>query len=178
MEWVIVGLVAVSLIMWRVWRYLWARSEPPGRHEMTDVRGALADRLQQLASEAREEGRHHGAQRLAFQARWLRTRPDVGGDEPPDVLLPTNERHVRFAGAVWDRYRSFLDEERDPGKPRLESDLPYPKDGIAAALKLLLDIGERRVSCEFIDARSIQSDALEAMKRALSELDEYEDVPE
>ena len=128
MEWVIIALVPVLII---AWRYLWSRSKPPGRHVMTDVRGALADRLQQLAEEARGGDHHREAQQLDYQARWLRTRPtDLGGDSPPEQLLPTDERHVRFAGAVWEDYGTFLAERDGPEKQSRQanaSDLPFTK---------------------------------------------------
>lgn len=174
MSWVIIALVPVLII---AWRYLWSRSKPPGRHEMTDVRGALADRLCHLASEAREENHHREAQRLEYQAKWLRTRPtDVGGDEPPEQPLASDERHVRFAGAVWEDYGTFLaemDDAEEPNHEKSERDLPFTKEGITAAVQLLIDIGEGRIPCTFINTRSIPQDAVEAMKRALRRLDEF-----
>jgi hypothetical protein len=174
MEWIVIALVPVLII---AWRYLWSQSKPPRRHVMTDVRGALADRLQQLAADAREEDRHREAQRLEYQARWLRTRPtDLGGDEPPDNLLASDERHVRFAGTVWEEYGSFLadkDDSSDGGRSRRESDLPFTKEGITESLRLLIDIGEGRTPCSFIDTRSIPRDAVEAMKAAIKRLDEF-----
>lgn len=174
MEWVIIGLVPVLIV---AWRFLWSRSKPPRRHEMTDVRGALADRLQQLAADAREEERHREAQQLEHQARWLRTRPtDVGGDAPPEHLLAQEERHVRFAGAVWEQYERFLTENNDQneaGRIRPQSNLPYTKEGIESALRLLVDIGEGRVSCAFIDTRSIPPEGVESLKAALQRLDDF-----
>ncbi len=174
MEWVIIALVPVLII---AWRYLWARSKPPQRHVMTDVRGALAERLQQLAADARKEDHHRESQRLEFQARWLRTRPtDIGGDEPPEVLTASEERHVRFAGAVWEDFGTFLAEQDESGESneaKLESDLPYTKEGITSAVQLLLDIGDGRVSCSYIDSRSVPPDALETMRQALQRLDEF-----
>jgi hypothetical protein len=178
MEWVIAGLVPVLVI---AWRYLWARSKPPRRHVMTDVRGALADRLQQLASDARAGNHHREAQQLEYQARWLRTRPtDIGGDAPPEALLAADERHVRFAGAVWEEYGQFL--ANDGGQYagcrfRPQATLPFTKEGIAAALQLLLDIGEGRAACAFIDTRSIPAEALDSMRQALLRLADFLDVP-
>ena len=176
MEWVIIALVPVLII---TWRYLWSRSKPPGRHVMTDVRGALADRLQQLAADAREEDHYREAQQLEYQARWLRTRPtDLGGDSPPDQLSASDERHVRFAGAVWEDYGTFLAEqdgrEQQP-KSSSARDLPFTKEGIIAALQLLIGIGEGHVSCAFIETRSVPAEAVDAMKRAMARLDDFED---
>jgi hypothetical protein len=147
---------------------------------MTDVRGALADRLQNLAADARDENHHREAQRLEYQAKWLRIRPtDVGGDEPPEKLSASEERHVRFAGAVWEEFGTFLAEQRDPGGnkgPESESSLPYTKEGISSAIQLLLDIGEGRTPCSFIDTRSIPPDALDSMKEALIRLESFAGV--
>jgi len=173
MEWVIIAAVPLLLI---AWRYLWATSKPPRRHVMTDVRGAMADRLQVLATEARDNNHHRGAQHLEYQARWLRTRPDVGGDDVPDALDVTQERHVRFAAAVWEDYGSFLaeiDEAADADRSMREIDLPFTKEGITAALQLLLDIGEGRASCAIIDGRSIEQDAIDTMHRAMARLDDF-----
>jgi hypothetical protein len=176
MEWVIIALVPVLII---AWRYLWASSKPPQRHVMTDVRGALADRLQDLAADARDEDHYREAQRLEYQAKWLRTRPtDVGGDEPPEKLLASEERHVRFAGAVWEDFGTFLAEQRNSDEhdnARLESTLPYTKEGIASTIRMLLDIGEGRTPCSYIDTRSIPDEALEAMRQALQQLEEFVD---
>jgi hypothetical protein len=146
---------------------------------MTDVRGVLADRLQQLAQDAREGEHHREAQQLEYQARWLRTRPtDIGGDSPPDELRASDERHVRFAGAIWEDYGTFLAEgddlEKQP-KSKGAKDLPFTEEGITAALQLLIDIGEGRVSCSFIDTRSIPEEAVDAMKRALERLNDFKD---
>jgi hypothetical protein len=174
MEWVIIAMVPVLII---AWRYLWASSKPPRRHVMTDVRGALADRLQELASDAREGSHHREAQKLEFQARWLRTRPtDIGGDEPPEILSASEERHVRFAGAVWEEFGTFLGEQSGSEghtgvKPA--STLPFPKENIASVIRLLLDIGEGRTQCSYIDTRSIPSEALDKMNEALGRLDEF-----
>ncbi len=90
MEWIVIGLVPVLII---AWKYLYTKSKPPLRHVMTDVRGSLADRLQLLAADAREENDHDEAQQLEYQAKWLRTRPtDIGGDDVPEELLPEEER--------------------------------------------------------------------------------------
>jgi hypothetical protein len=178
MEWVIIAAVPVLII---AWRYLWRRSKPPQRHVMTDVRGALADRLQQLAVEAREKDHFREGQQLEFQAKWLRTRPtDVGGDEPPEILLASEERHVRFAGSVWEEYGAFLAEQNDTDEQagaRPASVLPFTKEGIAAVLQLLLAIGEGRAPCSYIDTRSIPAEALDAMKRAHQRLDDFIDDP-
>jgi len=174
MEWVIIGAVPVLLI---AWRYLWKQSKPPQRHEMTDVRGALADRLQKLAAEAREEGRHKEAQQLEYQAKWLRVRPtDVGGDAPPETLLASEERHVRFAGAVWEEFGTFLAEENDreqDAPKKTQSMLPYTREDIEATLQLLLDIGEGRTPCAFINSRSIPQEGLDNLKSALQRLGDY-----
>ncbi len=174
MEWVIIALVPVLII---AWRYLWASSKPPRRHVMTDVRGSLADRLQELAAKAREDGHHREAQRLEFQAKWLRTRPtDIGGDQPPKTLVSTEERHVRFAGAVWEEYGSFLEKQNDSGgkeEVTLESALPYAKQDISSAVQLLLDIGQGRAPCSYIDPRTVPGNALDSMKEALKRLDEF-----
>ena len=174
MEWLIIALVPVFII---AWRYLWASSKPPRRHVMTDVRGALADRLQQLATDAREGGHHREAQRLDFQAQWLRTRPtDVGGDEPPERLMATEERHVRFAGAVWEEFGTFLEEQKNSDGHRgvmPESTLPFPREDVASVLQLLLDIGEGRTQCSYIDTRSIPAEALNKMKEARRRLDDF-----
>ena len=179
MEWVIIVSVPVLIV---VWWFVWSRSKPPEVHVMTDVREDLADRLQQLAANAREGNHHSEAQQLAYQARWLRTRPrDIGGDAPPEELLAENERHVRFAGAVWEEYGTFLAGDNDPykqGRFKPQSTLPYTKDGIKAVLRLLLDIGEGRASCAYIDTRSIPPEALDNMKEALRRLDDFVDVPE
>lgn len=176
MEWVIIALVPVLII---AWRYLWASSKPPSRHAMTDVRGALADRLQDLASDAREGNHHREAQRLEYQAKWLRIRPtDVGGDEPPESLSASEERHVRFAGAVWEEFGCFLAEQPDSDEnhsSKLESSLPYTKEGISSAIRLLLDIGEGRTPCSYIDTRSIPPEALDSMKQALVRLESLAD---
>jgi hypothetical protein len=176
MEWVIIALVPVLII---AWRYLWASSKPPQRHVMTDVRGALADRLQELALDARDEEHNREAQRLEYQAKWLRTRPtDIGGDEPPENLLASEERHVRFAGAVWEDFGTFLAGQNSSDEhesARLESTLRYTKEGIASAVQLLLEIGEGRTPCSYIDTRSIPDEALVAMREALQQLDEFVD---
>ena len=149
---------------------------------MTDVRGALADRLRQLAEKAREERHHREAQRLEYQAKWLQTRPtDIGGDASPERLLAEEERHVRFAGAVWEEYGTFLAGETAPGYERVsrsESTLPYTKEGIRMALQLLLDIGEGRVSSAFIDSRSIPKEGVENLKQGLRRLEDYVDAAE
>lgn len=174
MEWVIIALVPVLII---AWRYLWASSRPPRKHVMTDVRGSLADRLQQLATDAREGGHYREAQRIEFQAQWLRTRPtDVGGDKPPENLLSTEERHVRFAGAVWEAFGTFLEEQKNLDEhngDKLESTLPYTKEDITSTIQLLLDIGEGRTQCSYIDTRAIPAEALAEMRGALGLLDRY-----
>jgi hypothetical protein len=174
MEWVIIGLVPVLII---AWKFLWKQSKPPQRHVMTDVRGALADRLQLLAEDAHEENRPREAQRLEYQAKWLRTRPtDVGGDDPPETLLAAEERHVRFAGAVWEEYGTFLADEKERSKEvgrKPESTLPYTKDGIMAALQLLLDIGEGRVSCAYIDSRAIPPEGVDNLRQGILHLEDF-----
>jgi hypothetical protein len=144
---------------------------------MTDVRGSLADQLQELATKAREDGHYREAQRLEFQARWLRTRPtDIGGDKPPEVLLSAEERHVRFAGSVWEEFGSFLEEQNGANGHKgvkHESLLPYTKEDITAAVQLLLDIGEGRTQCSYIDTRAIPTEALEKMRGALARLEEF-----
>ena len=149
---------------------------------MVDVREALADRLQLLAADAREDDHFGEAQQLEYQARWLRARPtDVGGDAPPEELLPAHERHVRFAGAVWEEYGTFLAGDRDPNEQcrfKPQSTLPYTKEGIKAALQLLLDIGEGRTSCAYIDSRSIPPEGVDIMQQALRRLEDFIDVPE
>ena len=178
MEWIIIGLVPVLII---AWKYLWKQSKPPQRHVMTDVRGALADRLQLLAADAREENHHDEAQQLEYQAKWLRTRPtDIGGDDVPEELLPEEERHVRFAGSVWEEYGTFLAtdaEQFGDGQVRPQSVLPYTKEGIAAALQLLLDIGEGRVSSAFIDSRSIPPEGVDNLRLALGRLADFVESP-
>lgn len=178
MEWVIIGLVPVLII---AWKHLYSKSKPPERHVMTDVRGSLADRLQLLASDAREENHHDEAQQLEYQAQWLRTRPtDLGGDDVPEELLPEEERHVRFAGAVWEEYGTFLAESADgsgDGRFKPKSTLPYTKEGIAVALQLLLDIGEGRASSAFIDSRSIPPEGVDNLRQALKRLAEFVDDP-
>jgi len=174
MEWIIIALVPVLMI---AWKYLWANTKKPQRHVMTDVRGALADRIQELAANARKEDHHKEAQQLEYQAKWLRTRPtDAGGDEAPEKLLASEERHVRFAGAVWEEFGTFLagiedSDQHSPSKP--ESDLPFTKEGIALVIELLLDIGEGRAPCSYIDTRSIPPEALDAMRQALAQLDRF-----
>jgi hypothetical protein len=178
MEWIIIGLVPVLII---AWKYLYTKSKPPLRHVMTDVRGSLADRLQLLAADAREENHHDEAQQLEYQAKWLRTRPtDIGGDDVPEELLPEEERHVRFAGAIWDEYGTFLAETADgsdEGQFKPQSTLPYTKEGIAVALQLLLDIGEGRVSSAFIDSRSIPPEGVENLRQALGRLADFVEGP-
>jgi len=179
MEWVIIAAVPVLII---AWRHLWKRSKPPQRHVMTDVRGELAERLQLLAEQAREESHHKEAQRLEYQAKWLRTRPtDIGGDAPPEKLVADEERHVRFAGSVWEEYGTFLAGAADgptDGQASLESTLPFTKEGIEAALQLLLDIGEGRISCAYIDSRSIPPEGVENLKQALERLASFVDDSE
>ena len=178
MAWVIIALVPVLII---AWKFLWTRSKPPQKHVMTDVRGALADRLQLLAERAREENHRREAQQLEYQAKWLRTRPtDIGGDEAPEKLLPEEERHVRFAGSVWEEYGTFLAGaagQADDTTSNLESNLPYTKEGISAALQLLLDIGEGRVSCAYIDSRSIPPEGVDNLRQGLGRLAEFVDDP-
>ena len=174
MEWVIIAMVPVLIV---AWKFLWSRSKPPGRHVMVDVRESLADRLQLLAADAREDDHHGEAQQLEYQARWLRTRPtEIGGDAPPEKLLAEEERHVRFAGAVWEEYGRFLADEKNQekeGLPKSQSTLPYTKEGIKAALQLLLDIGEGRVSCAYIDSRSIPQEGVDNLKQAVSRLEDF-----
>ena len=179
MEWVIIAAVPVLII---AWRYLYTQSKPPQRHVMTDVRGELADRLQYLAENAREENHPREAQRLEYQAKWLRTRPtDIGGDAPPEKLLAAEERHVRFAGSVWEEYGTFLAGEADSPKEcrtRPQSALPYTKEGIEGALQLLLDIGEGRVSCAYIDSRSIPPEGVDNLRQGLERLAGFVDDPD
>ncbi len=178
MEWIVIGLVPVLII---AWKYLYTKSKPPLRHVMTDVRGSLADRLQLLAADSREEHHHDEAQQLEYQAKWLRTRPtDIGGDDVPEELLPEEERHVRFAGSVWEEYGTFLATEAEQvgdGQVKQQSTLPYTKEGIAAALQLLLDIGEGRVSSAFIDSRSIPQEGVDNLRQALGRLADFVEDP-
>ena len=176
MEWVIIAMVPVLIV---AWKFVWSRSKAPQRHVMTDVRGALADRLQLLAEKAREENHPREAQRLEYQAKWLRTRPtDIGGDAPPEIFLAEEERHVRFAGSVWEEYGTFLagwNDQSVEGRSKLQSTLPYTKEGITAALQLLLDIGEGRVSCAYIDSRSIPPEGVDNLRQALERLADFVD---
>lgn len=170
MEWVIIALVPVLIV---TWRYLWSHRKVTTKQVMPDVREALADRLQHLANEAREESRFAEVQQLELQATWLRAKPDIGGDAPPEELSGEQERHVRFAGAIWEQYGSFLADEGlgfDGCRYKPESLLPLPKYYIAKALTFLVDVGEGREPCSFINTRSISEDALVVMKEASEQL--------
>jgi hypothetical protein len=95
-------------------------------------------------------------------------------------LSAAEERHVRFAGSVWEEYGTFLAEQEESAgraKTRPASVLPYTKEGITSAVELLLDIGEGRTPCSYIDTRSIPADALDAMRKALGQLEEFADNP-
>ena len=178
MEIVIPVLVLALAVLWLLLKR--HTSKPTTPPPMTDARELLADRVATLAAEARRGQRDYEAQTYELEATWLRTRPQVGGDAPPVELDAGNERHVRFAGVIWERYKTVLAEKSGPFarcqfKP--QSLLPYPKRDIAKALAMLLDVGEGRVPCRFIQVRSIPPEAIDTMKGALERLDRFVDVP-
>lgn len=180
MEWLFVGLVLVLALVWIHVKQSRPPPAPRTEKELPDPQDLLADRLIEIAADARREGRHAAAQAAELKVLWLKTKPLLGHDDPPAELNPNEQKHLRLAGDIWERFGELL---ADDGLPyagcrfRPESLLPFPKAYIAEALDMLVAVGEGRIQSVHIHSRSISPGVVEAMKQAREQLACYVDVP-
>jgi hypothetical protein len=164
MEWML-AVLALALLWW------WLRKKRPPAPEpqpLPDARLLLAEELEQRAGAARQEGRLTDAQVIALKAAWMRTHPKLGDDEPPTVLDPNEGRHLRLAGDIWRKYQGARAQAANAADT--DAWLPYPRDAIVTALRLLLGIGEGTVKSAHVDPRDATPEVLADMRAALEEL--------
>jgi hypothetical protein len=178
MGWIIVVLVLA--LVWVFIRQNRPAPAPRSAKELPDPQELLAERMVVLASAARQNGRHGEAQLAELKVAWLKTRPLLGHDEPPAELSPNEQKHLRLAGDIWERVGEWLANQDQPFadcayKP--ESLLPFPKQYVAHALEMLIDVGEGRRQSVHFRADAILPEVLHSMKHARAQLDAYVDVP-
>jgi len=170
------ALVAGLALAWWVVR---ERRREPAPAELPDPHDVMIERVEKLAEESRAAGGHAAAQRLSLKAAWLRTKPRLGDDEPPRELDPNDERHLRLVNEVWGAYARLLADDTGPYagcayKP--ESMLEHPKEYIARALGLLVDMGEGRLRSVHVDTKTIPPDAVQSLREALQRLEGFLDM--
>jgi len=175
-EWII-GVV----ILFFVWSLLWQkrrRMADPDR--LPDPRRLLAAELQTEALQAEKQGRFEAAQIIRLRATWLGTQPPMGHDDPPEVLNPDNENHVRMADIVRGRYAARLADTENPHagctfKP--QALLPFPKDYIDKSLRFILALGRGDLSSVVVGPGAISDDDLATVERSAQVLQTFIDVP-
>ena len=176
MEWIFVVVILAF-----VWSILWQkRKRDTGPERLPDPRRLLAAELQSEALRAQQDGRFDAAQIIRLRATWLGLNPPMGHDDPPDVLNPDNEIHVRLADVVRRRYAGTLANADHPHanctfKP--ESLLPLPKDYVDKSLRFILDLGRGKIRSVVVEPGAISADDLEVVERSLQILQTFIDVP-
>ncbi|UCG87712.1 MAG: hypothetical protein JSW71_03950 [Gemmatimonadota bacterium] len=164
MEWML-PVLALALLWW------WLRKKRPPAPEpkpLPDARLLLADELEQRAAAAWQEGRVKEARVIALRSAWMRTHPRLGDDEPPTVFDANEGRHLRLASEIWGKYQEARAEVADGSDA--DSWLPYPKESVVAALRLLLNLGEGTVESPHVDPRDATPQVLAELRTALGEL--------
>jgi hypothetical protein len=174
-EWIV-----VVVILGFVWSIMWQkrrRMADPDR--LPDPRKLLAAELQSEALQAEKEGRFEAAQIIRLRATWLGTQPPMGHDDPPDVLNPDNENHVRMADIVRGRYAARLADTQNPHagctfKP--QALLPFPKDYIDKSLRFILALGRGDLKSVVVGPGAISDDDLAVLERSIQMLSTFIDV--
>jgi hypothetical protein len=177
MIWILVVLILA--LVWVLIRQNRPIPAPRTEKELPDPQDLLANRFSHLAAEARGSNRHSEAQVLELKVAWLKTRPLLGHDEPPAVLDANEQKHLRLAADLWGRYSQLLSDDNQAFAAcqfRPQSSLPYPKEYLALALDLLVDVGEGRIQSMHVNSKAVQSDVIVAMKGARARLDGFVDV--
>jgi hypothetical protein len=163
-----------------IWYFLYQRRPRLRRPEqLPDARELLARELEQSAETARREGRYEEAQLMQWRSAWLDTKPQLGDDMPPKQLDPDVYQHLTWADAIQRHYGTLLADKSPPFgrcsyKP--EALLPFPKVYIADALRMLLDVGEGRVTSRHVSAGALSSEVLDSINEGLRRLDRFLDV--
>ena len=164
MEWML-PVLALALLWW------WLRKKRPPAPEpkpLPDARLLLAQELEQRAAAARQEGRFSEARATALKSAWMRLHPRPGDDIPPTVFDPNDGRHLRLASEIWARYQ----DARAAATDRSDTDswMPYPRESVVTALRLLSGIGEGAVRSTHVDPRDAAPEVLAELRAALEEL--------
>jgi hypothetical protein len=176
MTWVIIVMVLAF-----VWTLLWQQRRRVTTPEpLPDPRRLLARQLHEEAMAAEKEGRYDAAQHVRLKATWLRVEPPLGQDEPPARLNPNDEKHLMLADNIRQRYAALLSDQTHPYaqctvKPAAL--LPFPKEAIAAALQLFVDIGRGNVTSYYVQRGSISPAETEVVERSLQLLTTFVDAP-
>jgi hypothetical protein len=177
MGWIIVVLLLA--LAWVLIRQNRPAPAPPADKELPDPQDLLAGRLVAVAADARQDGRHKDAQAAELKVAWLKTRPLLGHDDPPAELSPNEQKHLRFAGDIWERVSEVLTDESQPFagcRYKPSSLLPFPKDYVDRALGMLIDVGEGRQQSIHFRPEAIPQDVVNSMKAARQQLGAYVDV--
>jgi hypothetical protein len=176
MEWMILIVVALA----GTWYFLYRRRPRLRRPErLPDARELLARELERSAEAARREGRYEEAQLMEWRSAWLDTKPLLGDDMPPKQLDADVYQHLTWADAIQRRYGTLLADKSPPFGPcnyKPEADLPFPKAYIGDALRMLLDVGEGRITSRHVSAGALSSEVLDSIKEGLRRLDRFLDV--
>jgi hypothetical protein len=148
--------------------------------ERIDPRRLLARQLEKSAAEARASERFTQSQEMALKAAWLRGEPPLGQDEPPSELNPNDYHHLQLVDDIRLRYGELL---ADGGSPFADCQfkpnaiLPYPKQYIGRALRLLIDIAEARAKSVHLEPGVLSGEMVTTVKGCLVLLDSFLEVP-